>query len=785
MVVIRKTVKRRETRPPESHRGAFEKEMATLRLLRTLSHPNIVPLLGSYTYDSQHNFLFPCFAMDLKTFLEQDAPFGEFRQDFTFYLALCGLASALEHTHGLHLKAEENGLDFDAIGYHHDLRPANILVSKSTFILADFGLGELKPDASRSDTPWKMGAGDYIAPECKDASLVHQRVGRAIDVWAFGCLTAEVMTYMRRGPAGVQKFRESRLADMRPGWQSTYFHDASGELKPSVRSWLEKLENVPSSPANQIIQTALRTLEPNPDARPRMSQIRRSLTIPALRALFTAVLEIFGKYMDIAEQRRSLPMQLWFEGERIRAFDGALSLDYDEPHIFKDFERYSACCKAIMAIFHRIESALDLSGTRNLGDLLVERFHDGNDSPEAPIQILVQNLWDLLPQADTRRAQAAWFQSMKMGDMDRLKKIDTYLQSHRRENSAEVGARTHMRAILLQMQNEPGTGAAEFFHPRQYLDAPKVVNGHTYGLFKRTQRVLVEQMYYRPERDAVPSEERLLVMQLRAKDFGTDPKPSGLRILKCLGFIEQIEEEDGGHGYWFLYDLPRGVDDGVFNPPVTLRQLLSKEVELPQELILAGQLPLRSKFQLAHSLALFFEEFYSVGCLHENFNPNNVIFAAGPTISWSQPYVVGFQKSRPDGQTWSTEGPSDVTKWQEYEQHPDYRRKGRFVLEYDYYSLGLVLLQIAGWTPLESWFRKTACKSMAPETFREHLRDKYVPRLAATVGEVYRDVVRTCLDGTLEQDRDSSPSKDLNKEVFHLFVERVAKPLEVLSQLCI
>jgi serine/threonine protein kinase len=99
-----------------------------------------------------------------------------------FYLALCGLASALEHTHNLHLKVEKNGLDFDAINYHNDVRPANILVSNSTYILADFGLGRLKFTETRSDTPWKRGVRDYIAPECMDASLTHQRISRAIDV---------------------------------------------------------------------------------------------------------------------------------------------------------------------------------------------------------------------------------------------------------------------------------------------------------------------------------------------------------------------------------------------------------------------------------------------------------------------------------------------------------------------------------------------------------------------------------------------------------------------------
>jgi len=333
-----------------------------------------------------------------------------------------------------------------------------------------------------------------------------------------------------------------------------------------------------------------------------------------------------------------------------------------------------------------------------------------------------------------------------------------------------------MRAILLQMQNHPLTGAVEFFHPRKDLVHMKSINGHSYGLFKKKQCVLVEWMYYRPGPKAVPPEERLFIMQLRAKDFGTDPKPSGLRILKCLGFVEEIQKDEN-HGYGFLYELPQQVGN-EFIPPMTLRQLLSPNGHLAIETPF-----LRRKFQLAYSLALFFEEFYYAGCLHENFNSNNVIFAQSTSASLSQPYVVGFQKSRPDGQAWSTDGPEDATKRQKYEQHPDYRKKGRFILEYDYYSLGVVLLEIGSWTSLDNWSKKIEYADIAPEDFRKDLRDKYVPRLAAIVGEVYTHAVRTCLDGTLERDRDSSPSEDLNRKVFHKFIEKVVKPLEGLSLL--
>lgn len=105
-----------------------------LKLLRTLRHPNIVPVMCSYTYNNDHNFLFPSYKLDLKQFLQTDVRLADFQWNFTFHLALCGLASALENTHGIRLNAKEHGLDMDAIGYHNDFRPANVLVSTNTFI---------------------------------------------------------------------------------------------------------------------------------------------------------------------------------------------------------------------------------------------------------------------------------------------------------------------------------------------------------------------------------------------------------------------------------------------------------------------------------------------------------------------------------------------------------------------------------------------------------------------------------------------------------------------------
>ncbi|RWA07817.1 hypothetical protein EKO27_g7295 [Xylaria grammica] len=220
----------------------FNREVRCLRLLNQLQHSNIIPLWGSYTYRDEHNFLFPYIGMDLGKFLLAKSRHQDFQWDFTFYSALAGLASALSKTHRLLLDQAHHDVDFEAIGYHRDLRPPNVLVCADTFILADFGLGSLKRADELSHTQYKSISGDYIAPECTDMQEIPQTVNRAIDIWAFGCLIAEVVTYLLKGVDSVEEFRRKRLTPGRLAqWKDAGFYRPDCAVKKEVVDWMEVL----------------------------------------------------------------------------------------------------------------------------------------------------------------------------------------------------------------------------------------------------------------------------------------------------------------------------------------------------------------------------------------------------------------------------------------------------------------------------------------------------------------------------------------------------------------
>lgn len=162
-------------------------------------------------------------------------------------------------------------MDIDTIGYYHDLGPADVLISQETFILADFELGKFKPIDIPSQTPWEDTDGDYLAQERVNGSFVEQNVGRAINIWAFGCLMIEVIIYMKRGAASLKEFRKLRLSGRSPGWVDSCFYDKDGSLNSVVLQWVDSLTHGLLHPGPVLILTNLarKALKRDTEDRPK------------------------------------------------------------------------------------------------------------------------------------------------------------------------------------------------------------------------------------------------------------------------------------------------------------------------------------------------------------------------------------------------------------------------------------------------------------------------------------------------------------------------------------
>ena len=131
----------------------------------------------------------------------------------------------------------------------------NIPVDKGRLLLADFGLSRLRNKGSRSTTPFKVGRGDYIAPACEpieDETFTKGWYGRPSDIWSFGCILAEIVTFLKYGADGIEISCNSRRHQVLPHWYFTQFH-VRGITSDAVRRWLEKLRLETSNTSQRII----------------------------------------------------------------------------------------------------------------------------------------------------------------------------------------------------------------------------------------------------------------------------------------------------------------------------------------------------------------------------------------------------------------------------------------------------------------------------------------------------------------------------------------------------
>ena len=151
------------------------------RILSRGKHPNIIPLLATHTLPGSYFLLvFPFQPLDLATLLHKDQPLR--RQQARSIIH--DLFSALAHLHSLEI-------------IHRDVKPSNILLSSSsttpTAYLADFGIAWASGDSASEPADQKItdvGTTCYRPPEL----LFGRRdYGCEIDLWAAGCVVAEIV----------------------------------------------------------------------------------------------------------------------------------------------------------------------------------------------------------------------------------------------------------------------------------------------------------------------------------------------------------------------------------------------------------------------------------------------------------------------------------------------------------------------------------------------------------------------------------------------------------------
>lgn len=252
-----------------------------------------------------------------------------------------------------------------------------------------------------------------------------------------------------------------------------------------------------------------------------------------------------------------------------------------------------------------------------------------------------------------------------------------------------------------------------------------------------------------------------------------------LKALHCLGYFNDQRRSRFG----YILALPPDADgtktgsSGIAKnlgsaPPTTLYSLLGEDKP-------SSSIPdLGSRIFLALTLARSVLQLHASGWLHKGLRSENVLFfhgipqsTAAPDIS--NPFLTGFDYSRPDTDMAITETLTTYSQSQDCYRHPVTISAvgaanpvtSRFRRQFDVYSLGCVLLEIGLWRKLNEFWKDKY--SQDPSMFRERLIQIWTKDLARTCGKTYEAVVRLCLDGGTTTDPAAPASEKHDLDAFY------------------
>ncbi len=726
-MTVRKIV-RKELKAAGDTRAHYEKELYNLSMLKMLKHPNIVEMLAAYTFKGRHNLLFA--KADGKTLgdLLENSPPPSFRSLEQMIVALSGLCSALHAVHNFHYP----NLEVLAIGCHHDLKPDNILVHRESFLLADFGLSTFKASNKASDTSFKKVRGDYVAPECENFEDLSKRnvIGRSSDIWSMGCIMLEVMTYVMTGPKGVTDFELER--DFKVGDHRRYrFHHGSETESPAVMLQLDRLQHSTNSRAGGKLLILIREmLNVNPKRRPSAAEMDEKMQYISIEALCEIIRQQCSHIF-----KTSKSMQAWLVLSRFTSWMQICKLHEHEllekwhPSHYPNYQLTKNC-------LHNMRETL----TAILPDCERHLSHIYR-----PLHDLNHTLHEALP-TDLQTRAEVMFRSQALDNVNKNGLDNIANDISFPSDQADISVLAKVRLLNAFVDNESIVAYPELkidpsrlkWDELSYEDI-EFVGRHAHGVLhdgsNEPIKVLIESKEYADgisEQCQAELVNRLSKITKLLREAG--PR---FRILPCSGFYHNPGRDSCG----IVWQYPPST--------ISLSEVKFTTLKAGLDQYYRKTLPylaLEDRFRLAHDLAVSLLSFHEAGWLQKNISSFNIGFFHHKDESWlhamDKPYFLGYLNSRPSDDSASTEyveNPLETAY-----QHPEYlggRGSVRYRLQFDYYSLGLILLEIGRWESLEHMSEKTGTRG----EMRDRLRNDKLKRLGQNMGSIYQNATTLCL----------------------------------------
>lgn len=209
----------------------------------------------------------------------------------------------------------------------------------------------------------------------------------------------------------------------------------------------------------------------------------------------------------------------------------------------------------------------------------------------------------------------------------------------------------------------------------------------------------------------------------------------------------------------YVYELPRPEGQSETFSGLQPRSLLSF-LQNGADADGANIPPLENRYRLAYNIASTVSRLHSAGVAHGNLNSNNILyFVDGKSTNekiWKghilrKPHLAGFHQS-----TLTVTTAEQVSDFSGIYHHPSINsQSSAYTLAHEFYSIGLILLEIGLWMPLGK-FRKV---KYSLEDFKARLRDVYVKKLSAKCGNHYMRAALYCMTVADEVTQNYLPRK--------------------------
>lgn len=173
---------------------------------------------------------------------------------------ILGLSRSLLDIHDCEITQDHSSMGQSEVkkkyGRHGDMKPANILWFRSSELdkpasdlgllqITDLGLSDFKGSGAPQDSTAKGLTPEYRPPEVEEND---QRVSQKSDIWAFGCILLEFLTWYLVGLSALQDFANART---RPSYQGMldkayFFLHAKGHtpIKATKHPAVTKVRNL-------------------------------------------------------------------------------------------------------------------------------------------------------------------------------------------------------------------------------------------------------------------------------------------------------------------------------------------------------------------------------------------------------------------------------------------------------------------------------------------------------------------------------------------------------------